>query len=62
MHFMSRVFSNTTSLMTSVCMRYVGAMAQFSIDLKTSTLAAKLLLCAFRQLMHAQGLNILEIK
>ena len=27
MHFMSRVFSNTTSLMTSVCMLYVGAMA-----------------------------------
>ena len=26
MHFMSRVFSNTTSLMTSVCMLYVGAM------------------------------------
>ena len=24
---MSRVFSNTTSLMTSVCMLYVGAMA-----------------------------------
>ena len=24
---MSRVFSNTTSLVTSVCMRYVGAMA-----------------------------------
>ena len=27
MHFMSRVFSNITSLMTSVCMLYVGAMA-----------------------------------
>ena len=27
MHIMSRVFSNTTSLMTSVCMLYVGAMA-----------------------------------
>ena len=27
MHFMSRVFSNTTSLMTSVCMLYVGVMA-----------------------------------
>ena len=27
MHFMSRVFSNTTSLMTSVFMLYVGAMA-----------------------------------
>ena len=27
MHFMSRVFSDTTSLMTSVCMQYVGAMA-----------------------------------
>ena len=27
MHFMSRVFSNTTSLMTSVCMLYIGAMA-----------------------------------
>ena len=25
MQFMSQVFSNTTSLMTSVCMRYVGA-------------------------------------
>ena len=30
MHFMSRVFSNTTSLMTSVCMQYVGAMAASS--------------------------------
>ena len=30
MHFMSRVFSNTTSLMTSVCMLYVGAMAASS--------------------------------
>ena len=27
MHFISRVFSNTTSLITSVCMQYVGAMA-----------------------------------
>ena len=27
---MSRVFSNTTSLMTSVCMLYVGAMAASS--------------------------------
>ena len=30
MQFMSRVFSNTTSLMTSVCMLYVGAMAASS--------------------------------
>ena len=30
MHFMSRVFSNTTPLMTSVCMLYVGAMAASS--------------------------------
>ena len=30
MHFMSRVFPNTTSLMTSVCMLYVGAMAASS--------------------------------
>ena len=30
MHFMSRVFSNTTSLMTSVCMLFVGAMAAIS--------------------------------
>ena len=30
MHFMSRVFSNTTSLMTSVCMLYVCAMAASS--------------------------------
>ena len=30
MHFMSRVFSNATSLMTSVCMLYVGAMAASS--------------------------------
>ena len=27
MHFMPRVFSNTTSPMTSVCIQYVGAMA-----------------------------------
>ena len=27
MHFISKVFSNITSLMTSVCMQYVGAMA-----------------------------------
>ena len=27
MHFISRAFSNTTSLMTPVCMQYVGAMA-----------------------------------
>ena len=27
MHFMSRVFSNTKSLMMSVCMLYLGAMA-----------------------------------
>ena len=30
MHYVSRVFSNTTSLMTSVCMLYVGAMAASS--------------------------------
>ena len=30
MHFKSMVFSNTTSLMTSVCMLYVGAMAASS--------------------------------
>ena len=30
MQFMSRVFPNTTSLMTSVCMLYVGAMAASS--------------------------------
>ena len=30
MHFMSRVFSNTTSLMTSVCMLYAVAMAASS--------------------------------
>ena len=30
MHIMSRVFSNTTSLMTSVSMLYVGAMAASS--------------------------------
>ena len=30
MHFKSGVFSNTTSLMTSVCMLYVGAMAASS--------------------------------
>ena len=30
MHFMSRVFSNTKSLMTSVCMLYVGTMAASS--------------------------------
>ena len=30
MNFMSRVFSNTTSLMTSVFMLYVGAMAASS--------------------------------
>ena len=30
MHFMSRVFSNTTSLMTSVRMLYVGAMGASS--------------------------------
>ena len=30
MHFMSRVFSNATSLMTPVCMLYVGAMAASS--------------------------------
>ena len=29
MHFMPPVFSNTTSLMTSVYMRYVGAMANY---------------------------------
>ena len=27
MHFLSRIFFNTTLLMTSVCMHYVGAMA-----------------------------------
>ena len=40
MHFMSRVFSNTTSLMTSVCMLYVGAMESSSY---LSQYAAKLL-------------------
>ena len=30
MQFMSRVFSNTTSLLTSVCMLYVGAVADSS--------------------------------
>ena len=30
MRFMTRVFSNTTSLITSVCVRYVGAMAASS--------------------------------
>ena len=34
MHLMSRVFSNTTSLMTSVCMLYVGTMAASNVFLE----------------------------